>query len=344
MLNLTKCLKYLKLKCQAEDTNLFLFQRRHRTIAHGTTCQICQYTTFTERETVLHTNKKHAQNNENGESICSLCSKTFQSVKSLTTHIRIDHFNYQPFSCPHCDLKFDKKTKMNSHMQGVHSEEYFKGEKKYLCDKCDKKFYTAGKLICHKTFNHTTKFHVCEHCGKSHKTNTLLRKHMIYHHEKHGLFICDTCGKEFTNPIQFKTHTKNHTVPDIPGAFPCPIKDCGKAFGKAKSLKDHMKTHEEKKPPRFQCQYCPKKFREKKARDQHEKGQHLGIKDFKCDLCDYANADQTKLIIHKKSIHEGILYHCDYPNCTKSYNLKGNLYAHRFRVHKISRPMAKTPK
>ena len=93
MLNLTKCLKYLKLKCQAEDTNLFLFQRRHRTIAHGTTCQICQYTTFTERETVLHTNKKHAQNNEIGESICSLCSKTFQSVKSLTTHIRIDHFN-----------------------------------------------------------------------------------------------------------------------------------------------------------------------------------------------------------------------------------------------------------
>merc|ERR1712008_601615 len=101
-----------------------------------------------------------------GEFICSLCSKTFKSVKTLTTHIRIDHFNYQPYSCPHCDLKFDTVGKMHSHMKEVHSKEFFKGEKKYLCDKCDRKSYTAVKLHCHKSFNHPTELHVCGHCVK----------------------------------------------------------------------------------------------------------------------------------------------------------------------------------
>ena len=266
-------------------------------------------------------------------------------MKTLRSHIRIDHFKHQPFSCKYCDNKFETEGKMNAHMKEVHSEEFFKGEKKYLCDKCDRKFYTAVKLWRHKEFKHETELHVCGHCGKSLKTKKLLRTHMIRYHEKHGtIFICDTCGKEFTNPLTFRDHKRIHTVPDIPGAFPCPIKDCGKAFGKENSLRDHIRTHKEKKPPSFQCQYCPKKFREKKNVERHEKGQHLGIKDFKCDLCDFACTNMSKLNIHKKSIHEGILYYCDYSGCTKSYNLKGNLDAHRFRVHKISRPDAKIPK
>ena len=310
---------------------------------HGTTCSICQYTTYTERETVLHVNKKHAQINDNGESVCSLCSKSFVKVKQLTTHVRIDHFNYQPFQCLHCDLKFDKVTKRNGHMKRVHSEQFFKGEQKYLCDKCDKRFYTPGKLWVHKAHNHSTGFHVCDHCGKSFKMIKLLNHHKIRKHEDHGFFVCDTCGKEFTNPLSFKNHKKNHTIPDVPGAFPCPIKDCGKSYGRAQSLNEHIRRHrEEKKPPSFQCRFCPKKFREKSKVKTHEKGQHLDIKDIKCDKCDYATADKKNLNAHKKSIHEGVLYHCDFLGCTKSYNLKGNLDAHKMRVHKISRPNAKS--
>ena len=69
---------------------------------------------------------------------------------------------------------------------------------------------------------------------------------------------------------------------------------------------------------------------------------HLNVKDFKCDECEFATVSKNKLDVHKRSIHDGVLYYCDYPSCTKSYNLKGNLDAHRLRVHKIARPNAES--
>ena len=100
-------------------------------------------------------------------------------------------------------------------------------------------------------------------------------------------------------------------------------------------LKTHIPTHERKT---FSCQYCTKTFVSKNIRDEHERGIHLGFKDFKCDQCDASYVFSKALVDHKKTQHSGIMYSCDYPGCTKSYNAKGNLDAHRKRVHKIARP------
>ena len=68
---------------------------------------------------------------------------------------------------------------------------------------------------------------------------------------------------------------------------------------------------------------------------------HTNYKGFKCDECEFARVTKGKLKETKELIDSGVFYPCDYPGCLKSDNLKGNLYTHRFRVHKISRPMAK---
>ena len=82
-------------------------------------------------------------------------------------------------------------------------------------------------------------------------------------------------------------------------------------------------------------------FQYYKMLQKHILYQHEKNKPWKCDECDYATADKDKLRSHKKAIHEGVLYHCDYPSCSKNYNKKGNLDAHKFRVHKIPTPKAK---
>merc|ERR1711884_912268 len=87
-----------------------------------------------------------------------------------------------------------------------------------------------------------------------------------------------------------------------------------------------------------QCEFCLRKFRSKSVLQTHMNIMHLNIKNFKCDQCDFATGRKGTLNSHKVSVHDGVMHPCDYPMCTKSYNFKGNLYAHRFRVHKIPRP------
>ena len=41
-----------------------------------------------------------------------------------------------------------------------------------------------------------------------------------------------------------------------------------------------------------------------------------------------------------RNVHGNDEYFCDYPGCSKSYGIKGNLDAHKARVHKIARPKA----
>ena len=180
------------------------------TTSHGITCPICKWSSFTEREAVQHTNKKHPKLNEAGDEIlCSMCNKAFPNgfkYGKLLTHIRVDHFNYQPFQCSHCDKKYDLQAKLNAHIKTVHSDVWLDGKKKYLCDKCDLTFFTANKLYGHKVRTHETPSHFCQHCGKVFKTSTQKKEHISRNHEKHPSVFCEICGKEFTNPSSFQDH------------------------------------------------------------------------------------------------------------------------------------------
>ena len=70
----------------------------------------------------------------------------------------------------------------------------------------------------------------------------------------------------------------------------------------------------------------------------HEKAKHLKKLDFQCPHCDYKNARKAVLKRHIAGKHEGFLVTCDYPGCSKSYDRKGNLDAHKKKVHGIARP------
>ena len=74
------------------------------------------------------------------------------------------------------------------------------------------------------------------------------------------------------------------------------------------------------------------------AKKSHEKSVHLQIKDIQCSLCDYTCSLKRHLLQHIQQNHSNISYQCDYPGCNKSYPIKGNYDAHRWRVHKIPRP------
>ena len=68
-------------------------------------------------ETICHINKRHAKINEDLQYLCSECCKPFEKIPTLMTHVRVDHFQFQPYKCQHCELLWDTEWKLNNHMK-----------------------------------------------------------------------------------------------------------------------------------------------------------------------------------------------------------------------------------
>ena len=56
-------------------------------------------------------------------------------------------------------------------------------------------------------------------------------------------------------------------------------------------------------------------------------------KQFRCDVCDLSYSSQGALLNHKRGIHQGIVYNCDYDGCGFSANQAGNLKQHIVKKH-----------
>ena len=251
------------------------------------------------------------------------------------SHIRVDHHNYQPFKCDQCDKVFDLKGKLNSH-QKIHVTT----TDSHHCDKCGKSFKTTSGLNNHLKAMHGEKDLQCDKCEFATHNPQLLKRHFIKHHSS-GNFVCDQCGKMYTNPLSLECHKQDVHDPRLLGEFKCTYEGCDAVFEKKRSMTSHVRNihvNAGRKP--HQCSYCPSKFKTPGDKIDHEKNWHLNIKDIKCEICDYKTASKKRLKNHTRNVHGNEEYFCDYPGCSKSYGIKGNLDAHKARVHKIARPKA----
>ena len=210
--------------------------RRHLKLEHVQyQCDCCQIGFNSVMAHVVHKNKRHAiWDSENKAVICSVCSKSFPFLPSLLSHVRIDHFNFHPYTCQKCPKEFDTLTRLNSHIKSVHATEL-----KFVCEfpNCDAKYTTSSSLYFHKKTTHSEACFVCEECGKTFKLKTKLNEHVKDKHGNNQVFVCDICGKSGFNSLKSaKVHEKNHKQdPAI-----CTIDGCGKVFGRKRLLKIHI--------------------------------------------------------------------------------------------------------
>ena len=107
------------------------------------TCSLDHLTFNSQREYILHVNVKHPNFNEKNEHLCSECDRPFkdnQSNYALLTHIRVDHFNYQPYQCDQCPKKFDTVGRLSHHTKQSHNT-----KENFQCDICSENFSTKGR-------------------------------------------------------------------------------------------------------------------------------------------------------------------------------------------------------
>ena len=89
----------------------------------------------------------------------------------------------------------------------------------------------------HNLMQEDIKIHICSHCGKSFKKNSL---RLLCEDKHNNIFkhICSLCGKGFNHKHQINSHMRSHT-----GETPHQCTDCGKSFREKTHLNKHMKIH-----------------------------------------------------------------------------------------------------
>ena len=103
--------------------------------------------------------KPKVEENES-ESLCMECGKTFPCLSALNSHVTKSHRNNKTFNCPECLKMFPNNSRLSRHVRIFHLN-----QRDYECDRCGKRFMDKSKLIQHVTAVHDKlKPYLCDLC------------------------------------------------------------------------------------------------------------------------------------------------------------------------------------
>ena len=108
---------------------------------------------------------------------------------------------------------------------------------------------------------------------------------------------------------------------------PTICKHCGETFKNYQAMRSHLeKTYRTVTP----CQYCGKGFISKQTLRIHEQ-RHTGVKDFKCDECDFVAVTRAEVGLHKFKHQKEKKVMCD--TCGACFKSKKTLSLHKKKLH-----------
>ena len=176
------------------------------------TCSIC-YKMFANK----FARKRHEQGAHGGSSVqCMVCSRTFQSTKTLQKHTDVYHAHQiSLFPCSLCKKILSTEEILKRHLVTVH------GENKFECHQCGKKYSRNNHYIRHLRDVHSIesktnlnyaaiefiyKFN-CDHCEQRFKRQETLQRHIKSKHgEQSEEYQCNVCSKKFNRNDNRKRH------------------------------------------------------------------------------------------------------------------------------------------
>ncbi|XP_076150208.1 uncharacterized protein LOC143134033 [Alosa pseudoharengus] len=187
-------------------------------------------------------------------------------------------------------------------------------------------FNDPYSLQIHMEQLHGGKCEFCPDCGKFLIRHDGQTAHVCDHKVK--LLSCLTCGKRCINEVGLRLHSQLHTKDR---GLSCQY--CYKKFRFQKDKQEHEETHKGESL-KYRCSECPKRFANRSSRNAHRKT-HWEHGRFFCNVCNKGFPDPHHLKRHEL-VHTGVKpYSCKLCNC--SFNQPGHLKSH-MRLHTGERP------
>lgn len=238
-------------------------------------CNFCNYESTNKSTFHSHISRKHSAKHvvrrrikrrtipKPQELSCDTCGFKCQSRRRLKEHLDRKHGSEFKFHCEYCDKKFKVKGDMRLHVRFKHKESPI------ICDVCGKTCSNSNSLYVHQKWAHFKPKYECEICKRRMVTQENLDQHILLQHERRESFVCEECGKSFSENHRLKQHMMTHTG-DRP--YDCHI--CGKAFARRTAYRQHLLIHTGKRP--YICDICGKAFTQKPGLICHRKS-HPGV-------------------------------------------------------------------
>ncbi|XP_066599420.1 uncharacterized protein [Prorops nasuta] len=238
-------------------------------------CEFCNFESTNRSTLNSHINRKHPEEhrtykkvsakmtNESDEFSCDICEFKCPSNRRLKEHLERKHVSGYKYECEFCEKKFKVKGDMRLHVRFKHKEG------PAVCDVCGKTCSNSNSLYVHQKWAHFKPKFECEICKRRMVTQENLDQHILLQHERRESFVCEECGKSFSENHRLKQHMMTHTG-DRP--YVCHI--CGKAFARRTAYRQHLLIHTGLRP--YICDICGKAFTQKPGLICHRKS-HPGV-------------------------------------------------------------------
>ncbi|XP_062547216.1 zinc finger and BTB domain-containing protein 24-like [Armigeres subalbatus] len=130
---------------------------------------------------------------------CEHCELQFNCRLNLRSHIQRMHVTGNEVNCPQCGKEFSQKRKLEQHIFSVHAE------KKYQCSLCGLKILNRNSLQRHMNIHTQTRDFICPHCGKAFYCKSVLTIHLRTHSGETP-YICNVCPKGFIHRRIYVMH------------------------------------------------------------------------------------------------------------------------------------------
>ncbi|XP_051925821.1 gastrula zinc finger protein XlCGF57.1-like [Hippocampus zosterae] len=278
--------------------------------------------------------RPHLQTHRDSNRTCDACGKKFLSARAQETHRQLhlcrqnaqSHRPSGPPEVPVPTAPMGLQVEGQGRGGGAIEEQIQDGVKDRVQDRGEKRvrgsrdrpFPKSSPASACRGASDRQPF-ICEFCGKTFTEKAALKRHLKRHTggrpRVHG---CDECGKKFTMSQHLHVHKRIHT-----GEKPYACRVCGKTFRQVGNLDAHAKIHTGEKA--FVCSLCGKSFRQKISLETHERF-HRKDKVFACHACDKSFVQKVDLKRHMLT-HSGEKPHvCRI--CQKRYQEKRSLEAH----------------
>lgn len=215
--------------------NSFFLLNRHMNAHFNVVCETCGLGFMSHTRLV-----NHRIVHQNGIHKCDKCQDVFPTKLKLRYHTFKKHEvtnlkKIKPLKCPHCLERFAEHYRKMTHLKEVHGISFT-----FDCQVCKAVFPTRRALTEHTTKLHTQKIQ-CKLCSKCFGTQSMLQMHVRGHTGERN-FFCAICQKAYMHAKTLRQHMSTHDL----HKYSC--SECGNGFQNCNEFNKHMRQWHPQSP------------------------------------------------------------------------------------------------